>query len=131
MPDLRQSLIGKLSGAGWATQSQGDLLTAEKLVIQAKWLLGSRRVRHRLLMRLYASTRSLVLQETATEITIGIPPPSFSFTATKQKGRKVMENRIDTGIGGGGELRYGEIRKWLEQECARQDWTFQLKIGSP
>ncbi len=82
-------------------------------------------------MRLCASNRSLVLQETATEITIGIPPPSVSLAVTKQKGLNAVENRIDSGIVGGGEFRYAEIRKWIEQECALQDWTFQLKTGSP
>lgn len=129
MPDLAQCLTEKLEASGWTTLLGGDVLAAEKVVILAKWFLGSRRVRHRLQIRLDTQKRQLILTETATETAIGLPPPSFSRTVTKQQGMEVSEDRADSGIGGGGTLHYGEIRAWIEQECARAGWTFTLTVG--
>lgn len=123
-------LTEKLEATGWIVRLTGDFLGAEKEAILAKWLLGSRRVKHRLLLRLDATTRKLTLKEISTETSIGIPPPAFSVTFSKQQGLEVVQDRVDTGIGGGGVLHYGEPRKWIEQECARAGWAFRLAIGA-
>ncbi len=111
-------------------QWQGDLLTAEKRVILAKWLLGSRRVDHRLCLRLDTVACILTLQEVARESVVGMPPPSFSVTKTGQKGLEVSEERSDHGFGGG-RLQYGEVREWLKPVCEQRGWDFRLSIGQP
>lgn len=130
MSGLAQILTEKLQAAGWATRLTDDLLVAEKEVILSKWLLGSRRVKHEIRLRLNDAMRELGFQEISKETVIGMPPPVFSFSVTRQKGMEVTEDRVDTGVGGG-SLHYGEPRKSIEQECARAGWTFRLKIGSP
>lgn len=130
MSDLVQTMTEKLEASGWIVRTSGDVLTAEKVVILAKWLLGSRKVKHRLLIRLDTPERHLTLKETATETAIGIPPPAFSFAITKQQGMTVTEDRIDSGIGGGGAMHYGEVREWIKQECSRTGWRFTLTVDS-
>lgn len=123
-------LIEKLEGNGWTIRQDDNLLKAEKEVILAKWLLGSRKVKHRLTLRLDTPVRELRMQETATETTIGVPPPFFSTTLSRQKGLEVEQDRVDTGTGGGGTLHYGEPRKWIAHECTQAGWTFKLVINA-
>lgn len=130
MSDLAQFLTENLRAAGWVVQQQDDLLTAEKRVILARWLLGSRRVDHRLRVRLDASAHILTLQEVARESVAGMPPPSFSVTKTGQKGLEVREERSDHGFGGGG-LHYGDAREWIKLACEQRGWEFRLSIGQP
>lgn len=129
MDDLAQRLAEKLAGEGWTVRRKADGIEAETLAIAAKWWLGSRRVRHQLHLDLDAAARQVTLKETATETVIGLPPPAFSVATTKQRGLAVGERREDAGFGGG-VLRYGELRPWLEQECASAGWTLKLQIGT-
>lgn len=131
MNDLAPALMEKLRSDNWTAYMQDGLLTANKQSITAKWLLGSRRVNHHLQIRFDEATRCLVLQESTKEIVFGIPPPAFTFVATKQRGLEATEDRVDSGVGGGGALRYGEIRNWLKQQSALQGWTFKLTVGKP
>lgn len=131
MPNLAQSLTERLKASGWVVRVQGDLLSAEKEVISAKWLLGNRRVKHCATLRFDESAHVAALQETATETATGIPPPSFSMATRRQSGREVSEARFDQSIGGGGSLQYGELRKLVEQECQLAGWAFRLAIFKP
>lgn len=127
MSDLVQTLIQKLMASGWQTRQKGDTVEAEKEVILAKWFLGSRKVKHKLRLGFDPAAKLLTLRETATEVSIGIPPLTFSVTTTSQKGARVTETRTDRGPGGGGTLTYGEPRQWIEQECSGAGWAFKLQ----
>ena len=124
-------MIERLEADGWRVQRQDNLLTAEKCVIAAKWLLGSRRVEHRLRVRTDTPAGVVRFQETAKETTVGIPPPTLSITKTGQRGLMVTEERSDRSLGGGGHLHFGEMRDWFSNECVRQGWKFETSIGPP
>lgn len=128
MSDLAQSIAQKLMASGWQTRQKGETLEAEKEVILAKWFLGSRKVKHKLRLGFDTTAKLLTLRETATEVSIGIPPLTFSVTTTKQQGARVTETRTDIGPGGGGTLAYGDPRQWIEKECVGSGWTFKLQL---
>lgn len=129
MTDLAMLLADKLGACGWRVERRDDSLLAEKHAIAAKWLLGSRKVKQRIVIRLDAASRELSLEETATEMAAGIPPPSFIRTGWKQQGMSYAEDRSDQGWGGG-SLHHGEARQLVEALCAREGWTFRLRTGT-
>jgi len=120
-------LTEQLEASGWKIKPQNDSLVAEKQIIAAQWLLGKRKVTHRLSIKLNAAERQCTLKETATEITLGIAPPSFIVTRTTQHGTRHTENRTDSGLGGG-QLNYGEGRELVEGICQKEGWTFKLGL---
>ena len=120
-------LTEQLEASGWKVKPQNDSLVAEKQAIAAQWFLGKRKVTHRLSIKLNAAERQCTLKETATEITLGIAPPSFIVTRTTQHGTRYTENRTDSGLGGG-QLNYGEGRKLIEGICQEEGWAFKLAL---
>ncbi len=120
-------LTEQLEASGWKVKPQNDSLVAEKQAIAAQWFLGKRKVTHRLSIKLNAAERQCTLKETATEITLGIAPPSFIVTRTTQQGTRYTENRIDSGLGGG-QLNYGEGRELVEGICQKEGWAFKLGL---
>ena len=117
-------LTEQLEASGWKVKVQSDSLVAEKQAIAAQWLLGKRKVNHSLSIKLNAAERQCTLKETATEITLGIAPPSFIVTHSTQHGTRYTENRTDSGLGGG-QLNYGEGRELVEGICQKEGWAFK------
>lgn len=125
-PDLA-GIAGQLAALGWITRVAGDVLEASRAAIAAQWLLGSRRVDHRLRLECNRPARTLTLAERSTESTRGLPPPFFSRSTETQVGLDVSAERHDGGIGGG-SLHYGAVRPMLEQVCARIGWRLELAV---
>ena len=122
------ALTEKLRSAGWEASRSGDVLSATKEVILSRWFLGSRRVRLHLSCRFDEAGRTVFCRESATEVAIGLPPPTLSFSSYKQQGLDVDETRKDTSAGGGGEMHYGEVRRWVQAACANAGWTFTADL---
>ncbi|MDD3353077.1 hypothetical protein [Zoogloea sp.] len=131
MPDLAQRLIDKLRAEGWTVEVAGGLLTAKKTTINSTWLFGSRRVAHRVCVRIDAQSHAVRVQELAKETVVGIPPPSFSVTRSTQTGLVFSEARRERGFGGGGDANYGELHAWLTEECTRIGWVCETTMGQP
>lgn len=128
MTDLFNTLLKKFSSEGWDVASGGDVLKANKEVITSKWFLGSRRVKLAVNCRFDEGAKVLTYRETATEVSVGLPPPTLTVTTYSQSGMNVNESRSDTSPGGGGKMKYGEARHWAESACADTGWTFKLTI---
>lgn len=128
MSDLLQSIARKLSEDGWSLRTSGQTLEAKKEAIVSSWFLGSNRVVHALRLDFDTASKVLNLRETATEKTLGLPPPRLSIKRFKQRGLKVSEVRVDDSFPGGGTLEYGAPRKWIEQACSDAGWKFNLRI---
>jgi hypothetical protein len=62
--------------------------------------------------------------ETATESTIGIPPPSFGVTKYRQSGTRYTEERIEKGIGGHGAMSYGTVGESVMRLCQERGFRF-------
>jgi hypothetical protein len=67
-------------------------------------------------------------QELAWEVSVGLPPPTLSFSHWKQTGLKVDIDRTDLSLTGGGTLHYGQARKLLEQACRQHGWELQARL---
>ena len=126
MNGFLDQLAGKLETLGWSTQIKGEELVAKKTAILSKWFLGSRKVLQRVTIKADPAKRELTVNETATEVCLGIAPPSFVVTRSKQNGLDYTENRTDTGWGGG-NLRYGEVQQEIQSFCASEGWTVQVR----
>jgi hypothetical protein len=120
-------LADKFAACGWRVEQQETSLRAEKSAIVAKWFLGSRKVTQRIAINLNDARRELVLEETATETTIGIPPPSLIRAQWKQQVTQYTEDRTDL-CWGGGKLHYGQARQLTEDLCQREGWTFKSAL---
>ncbi|WP_126463505.1 hypothetical protein [Sulfuritortus calidifontis] len=128
MTNLLSELESALKQQGWQTSRAGGLLMAEKEVIQSRWLLGSRRVRHRLRLEADSSRRELTLVEQAVECSVGLVPPFSSLSSHVQRGWRFNEARQDAGVGGG-SLDYGGPREWAERACRQAGWSFRSLPG--
>ena len=124
MTDFLNRLAQTLESSDWSVQHKNDGLIAKKTAVLSKWLLGSRKILHRMVIKFNPDKQELVLNETAAEISIGIPPPSFIKTQWQQQNLEYRENRTDTGWGGG-NLHYGEGRQTIHDFCTHEGWTLR------
>jgi hypothetical protein len=97
--------------------------------IGAKWWFGGRKVTYRMSCRLTEADRTVHFREAAVERSWGIPPPTLTVEATTISGWKRNEKRTDVSVGGGGSLKYGQVRNVLEQATAAAGWNFHLDGG--
>ncbi len=128
MSGLQNSLMQKLSSAGWTVRSDGSQISAEREEILSKWMLGKRSVKLQLGLAFDEPNKTLTFLEVMVEKSSGLPPPNLSMTTTSQNSKKVTERRTDISVGGGGTLDYGNARQWIERECGNEGWTFKIKI---
>ena len=97
MTDFLNRLAQTLESSDWSVQHKNDGLIAKKTAVLSKWLLGSRKILHRMVIKFNPDKQELVLNETAAEISIGIPPPSFIASQWQQKNLDYREDRTDSG----------------------------------
>ncbi|MBI4829778.1 MAG: hypothetical protein HY804_13420 [Nitrospinae bacterium] len=124
------ALKSVLTGAGFTISKESpDGFTAESTVTLAKWALGSRKARRRISIRLDAGTRTVHLREALTETSLGFPPPAFLSESWKQKGTRKTATLAGHGPGGGGEIRFGELRDELKSLVERAGWRFMYEAA--
>ncbi|MFH2114528.1 MAG: hypothetical protein ABIJ86_08490, partial [Spirochaetota bacterium] len=102
-----------------------DTLHATREVIVSRWFLGSRRVTLHFRCKFDTLRRVVSYRETAKELIVGLPPPTLSFVAHRQRGVDVQEIRRDFGSYGGGEMRYGKARELVQSLCAEAGWSLE------
>ena len=124
MTDFLNRLAQTLESSDWSVQHKNDGLIAKKTAVLSKWLLGSRKILHRMVIKFNPDKQELVLNETAAEISIGIPPPSFIASQWQQKNLDYREDRTDSGWGGG-NLHYGEGCQTIRDFCTHEGWTLR------
>jgi hypothetical protein len=112
-----------LSATGWKVTTGDDTLHATRDIILSRWFLGSRRATLHFSCRFDTPRRIVSYRETAKVVAVGLPPPTLSFTAHRQRGLDVQETRREIGPHGGGEMRYGEARQLLQNLCAEAGWS--------
>ena len=128
MTSFQNAMMQELTGAGWMVRGDGSSLSAERVEILSKWMLGKRSLKLKLELKFDEANRTLVFREIAVEQSSGLPPPTLSVSTTTQRGMKVSENRRDVSLVGGGSMAYGQARQWAEQRCASEGWAFVLKV---
>ena len=128
MTSFQNSLMQELTGAGWTVRTDRNSLSAERVEILSKWMLGKRSLKLKLELKFDETIRTLFFREIAVEQSSGIPPPTLNVSTTTQSGTTVSENRRDISLGGGGTMAYGKARQWVAQRCASEGWVFVLKV---
>jgi hypothetical protein len=123
MSDLSEQIVARLRAIEWKVILGDDTLHATQEVILSKWLLGSRRVTLHLRCKFDTLRRVVSYREMAKELIVGLPPPTLSFTAHRQRGTNVKEIRRDAGFHGGGEMHYGKARELVEFLCTEAGWS--------
>ena len=123
----RVSLVASSHGG---TSSMPDDHTVEGALtaIQAKWLLGERKVTSNFTCSLDPATHEAHYRESAVESSWGLPPPTFTVQTTSQHGARVKETRVDKGVGGGGTLQFGKFRESVEQAVKDAGWEFGFEV---
>jgi len=96
--------------------------------INAKWLLGGRKVTSNFTCRLDPATHEAHFRESAVESSWGLPPPTLTVQTTSQYGTRVNATRVDKGMGGGGRLEFGKFRKEVEQAVRDAGWQFVFEV---
>lgn len=128
MQALVESISHALQSCGWHVDVNNNVLEARRDAIKASWWFGSRRVRSSLRCVFDEKNTVLDYQELAWEVSVGLPPPTLSFSHWKQTGLKVDIDRTDLSLTGGGTLHYGQARKLLEQACRQHGWELQARL---
>lgn len=128
MQALVESISHALQSFGWHVDTHDNVLEARHDAINASWWFGSRQVRS--FLRCVFDEKNTVLdyQELAREVSVGLPPPTLSFSRWKQAGLKVDIDRTDLSLTGSGTLHYGQVRKLLEQACRQHGWELRARL---
>ncbi|MCX7627366.1 MAG: hypothetical protein N2Z69_03005 [Methylophilaceae bacterium] len=128
MKSFLARVAARLADEGWQVMCKEAEIEATRQVIMSRWLLGSRSVRLRLECCFDEAAKLLHFRQSASEITIGLPPPTLIFSSNRQHGLRLKENRIDRSLPeGGGEMHYGAAGEWLQALCDEVGW--KLKQG--
>jgi len=127
--ELMQAVRQLFSDLGWRSEVRQDRVVAAKTAIAFKWMLGKKTVRQDAQCLFDAKENTVVFTETATESTIGIPPLSFGVTKYSQSGTRYKEERVEKGLGGGGEMSYGTAGEAVMRLCEERGYRFVGKIG--
>lgn len=119
----------RLAREGWQVARGEDTLRAEREVIVSRWMLGSRIVRLGLECRFDAAAKVLYYRQSALESVKGLPPPTFSFTVSRQRGLHLNETRNDRSLpAGGGEMHYGDVATWMQALCDAAGWRLAERV---
>jgi len=132
--ESNEQLVSELSAAA---ESAGLTMTVtapghiegEIESIRAKWFLGKRTVRYRMGCDLDPESHTVTFRESLLEKVIGMAPPTFSVQKTTQKGTRVVSERKDKSIGGGGTVSYGNLREEFERIVTAAGWRFEFQPG--
>ena len=124
----RLSLVASSHG-GTASMPDDHTVKGSLTAIQAKWLLGGRKVTSNFTCSLDASNHTAHFRESAVESSWGMPPPTFTVQTTSQYGARVKETRVDSGGGGGGILEFGKFRESVEQAVHDAGWEFLYEVA--
>jgi hypothetical protein len=130
LAELRTRLA-EIAGSHGGTPAAPDAntVTGRLTAIKAQWFLGGRKVTSSFRCTLDPVTHEVRFRESAVETSWGLPPPTLSFQTRSQVGSRVTVNRIDRGIGGGGELAFGAFRERCERAVREAGWTFVYEVG--
>ncbi len=109
---------------GTALRATDGTITGTLTAIEAKWLLGGRKVTSNFRCALDPANHAAHFRESAIESSWGLPPPTFTVQTTSQYGSRVNTTRTDTGLGGGGKLEFGKLREDFERAVQGAGWEF-------
>jgi hypothetical protein len=127
--DLLDRLSEAVKAAGGTiTSREAHALIGTLTAIQAKWLLGGRKVTSNIRCTLDSAKHEAHFRESAVESSWGLPPPTFTVQTTSQYGSRVKESRVDKSVGGGGRLEFGKFRESVEQAVKDAGWGFVLEV---
>jgi hypothetical protein len=127
--ELLTELEKKSEALGLSVHDDALGCSGEVESIRAKWWFGGRKVAYRMSCRLTEPDHTVHFREAAVERSWGIPPPTLTVETTSTSGWKRNEKRTDVSVGGGGSLRYGEVRNVVEQAAVAAGWNFHLEGG--
>ena len=116
------------SHGGTSSMPDDHTVTGSLTAIQAKWLLGERKVTNNFTCTLDPANHEAHFRESAVETSWGMPPPTFTVETTSQYGARVKATRADKGVGGGGVLEFGTFRESVERTVRDAGWDFLYEV---
>jgi len=116
------------SHGGTSSMPDDHTVTGTLTAIQAKWLLGERKVTSSFTCALDPANHEAHFRESAVETSWGMTPPTFTVQTTSQVGARVKATRVDKGVGGGGVLEFGAFRESVERTVNDAGWTFLYEV---
>ncbi|MDK9697970.1 MAG: hypothetical protein OEL76_16470 [Siculibacillus sp.] len=138
MPDVatvsvllhRLAEVARTAGLVVAESAEGDL-AGQREAITAKWLLGSRRLTHRISLHPDEAAHVVRFREATTEMCRGLPPPTIGFSAETIIGLRRSGHRTDVSLGGGGAIDFAVAREAIELAAHENGWGFEMELGFP